>query len=121
MDEKNPHNLVLGFSKKLEPKDSHNLVLKFGESGISKDVTAFFTVSISSPLLSVTADIVQTGNALVHISANIQQPVFEIMAESTAIPPANAVLAAEISAPVLSVDAKYALSSISEFYAEIAA
>ncbi|WP_180175993.1 hypothetical protein, partial [Acinetobacter sp. YH12025] len=121
MDDKNPHNLVLGFTRKLEQKDSHNLVLKFGESGISKDVTAFFTVSISSPLLSVTADIVQTGNALVHISANIQQPVFEITAESTAIPPANAVLAAEISAPVLSVDAKYALSSISEFYAEIAA
>ncbi|WP_180089460.1 hypothetical protein [Acinetobacter sp. YH12219] len=121
MDEKNAHNLVLGFSKKLEQKDSHNLVLKFGESGISKDVTAFFAVSIPSPLLSITADIFQTGNALVHISVNIPQPVFEITAESTAIPPANAVLAAEVSAPVLSVDAKYTLSSVSEFYAEIAA
>ncbi|RLL43011.1 hypothetical protein D9K79_11630 [Acinetobacter cumulans] len=121
MDENNPHNLVLGFSKKLEPKDPHNLVLKFGESGISKDVTAFFAVSIPSPLLSVTADTAQTGNALVHISANIQQPVFEITAESTSIPPAVASFAAEMAAPELTLNARFTLSSVSEFFAEVAA
>ena len=121
MDEKSPHNLVLSFSKKLEQKDPHNLLLKFGESGTSKDVTAFFAVNISAPLLSITADIVQTGNALAHISANIPQPVFELTAESTAIPPANALFAADISAPILSIDARYTVSSVCEIYAEVAA
>jgi hypothetical protein len=121
VDEKNPHNLVLGFSKKLEQKDPHNLVLKFGESGISKDVTAFFAVSISKPLLSITADIVQTGNALAHISANIQQPVFELTAESTSIPPAVAFLATEMAAPELTVNARVTQSSISELIAEVTA
>lgn len=107
MEEKNPHNLILNFSQKLEQVDAHNLILKFGESGGSKDVTAFFIAEIPSPVLEIDADYVQTGDVFANLSAEINQPVLSIEVTSTSLAPTYAEIIAEIQAPVLSIYAEY--------------
>lgn len=107
MEEKNPYNLILNFSQKLEQVDVHNIKLNFSESGISKDVTAFFIAEIPSPILNIDADYIQTNDVFAYIAAEINQPVLSIDATSTSLAPTYAEIIAETQAPVLSIDADY--------------
>ena len=107
MEERNPHNLILNFNQKLEQIDAHNIKLNFGESGESKDVTAFFIAEIPSPILSIDADYIQTNDVFAHIAAEVNQPVLSVEATSTSLAPTYAEIIAETQAPVLSIDADY--------------
>lgn len=107
MEERNPHNLILNFSQKLEQIDVHNIKLNFGESGESKDVTAFFITEIPSPILNIDADYIQTNDVFAYIAAEVNQPVLSVEATSTSLAPTYAEIIAETQAPVLSIDADY--------------
>ena len=107
MDEKDPRNLRLNLAKKAGQSNPRNLNLNFGNSSESKDVSAFFITEISAPVLDIDADTLQTGDALAHIAIQILQPVLEFDVISTALPPEYVGIYAEVSAPILSIDASY--------------
>lgn len=119
MEEKNPHNLILNFSKENSSTNSHNVVLNFGESSESKDAAAFFVAEIQSPQLLINADFEQTDDVIAHLFGELTAPILNIEATSTSIPPIDAAFLLEIAAPQLSFSTRVVVSSNVVFVAEI--
>ena len=119
MEEKNPHNLILNFSKEKHRANSHNVILNFGESSESKDVAAFFVAETQSPQLIINADFEQTDDVIAHLFGELTAPILNIEATSTSIPPIDAAFLLEIAAPQLSFSTRVVVSSNVVFVAEI--